>query len=274
MALKLPNDKVVYNLPEQVGVNAENIGYLAEVYKTIDELPAKWAAWKEAADDVMDGYSDTMGDYATTMGGYQTTMQGYANTMGGYQTTMEGWALQVDTWTNNIAVAAATAITGQDITPKTVAQTQANYVGNINIGKIGDTTITAVYNKFEVINGVLYIILNFLVNNSTASDKTITSGSTLFSVEATNIPSSISENIYDLAGNTVRQAVNPQTLITAFDFYVAASPTNFSSIKRGICKITNAESNYIRGYGDMTESLTIPANGSVCVSGRIMLTLL
>ena len=53
MSLKLPNDKVVYNLPEQVGVNAKNIKYLAEKYKEIDSIPAEFAPMKAYFDDVM-----------------------------------------------------------------------------------------------------------------------------------------------------------------------------------------------------------------------------
>lgn len=133
MSLKLPNDKIVYNLPEQVGKNTENIAYLAEVYKEIDSIPAEWNDVKADITETMDGYALTMGGYATTMGGYANTMGDYATTMAGYKNTMDGYALtmggyasQVDTWANNINAAAISAINGATITPANV-----NATGNI-----------------------------------------------------------------------------------------------------------------------------------------------
>ena len=68
--IKLPNDKVCYNLPEQVGVNAANIKYLAETYKNLDEIVATWPEYKAEWDQfVIDyaGWTDTLANYLTDM---------------------------------------------------------------------------------------------------------------------------------------------------------------------------------------------------------------
>lgn len=279
MALKLPNDKIVYNLPEQVGVNAENIGYLAEVYKNIDELPTEWAAWKEATDDVMDGYSDTMGDYALTMGGYQTTMQGYANTMGGYQTTMEGYAAQVDTWTNNIAVAAATAITGQDITPNKVAQTAANYVYDVSTGSIpGGLSYDAGFIRYEVINGVMYIIINFKLTNNSGSDINKAADARIL-VQTANVGANAA-NIIDFEGNKCSTAPTYPVLVSYFEGYLSTTDTDPSNIdipysKRVKCAIFNQPTaNVIKIAINSESSLTIPDESSIYISARTMITLI
>lgn len=279
MALKLPNDKVVYNLPEQVGVNTENIAYLAEVYKNIDEIPAQWAAWKEDADETMGDYATTMGDYALTMGGYQTTMQGYANTMGGYQTTMEGWALQVDTWTNNISVAAATAITGQDITPKTVSQTQANWSASFNLSVPTGLTVEQIYNRFEVINNVFYIIVNFKVSNTSGSDIVVQKFQTskyLASADFYNVPSNIGSAIYDLLGNTVAGTTTDFTIITLEKCKVLnGTGLTTTSESDAIMRLYNrASANTISVKIGNEADRTVPNGAVYYITGRIALTLL
>jgi len=99
MSLKLPNDKIVYNLQEQVGVNAENIKYLAEVYKNIDSIPAQFAEMKTYFDDTM---MPTFSDWTTTF---------------------EGWDTTLSTYLANMSSAAVGAISGQNIAPATVSAT-------------------------------------------------------------------------------------------------------------------------------------------------------
>lgn len=99
MSLKLPNDKIVYNLPEQVGVNAENIKYLAEKYKEIDSIPAEFAVMKAYYDDVMFPAFST------------------------WTTTFEGWTQTLDTYLANMSSAAVGAIAGQTIAPSVVNAT-------------------------------------------------------------------------------------------------------------------------------------------------------
>ena len=107
MSLKLPNDKIVYNLPEQVGVNAENIKYLAEVYKDIDSIPAQYADLKEDYDTNIKAYFDD-------------TMK---PTFIGWTTTFNGWTNTLDTYLANMSSAAVGAIAGQDIAPFDIAAT-------------------------------------------------------------------------------------------------------------------------------------------------------
>ena len=136
MSLKLPNDKIVYNLPEQVGVNTENIKYLAEVYKDIDSIPAQFADVKTYFDDVM----------TPAFAGWTTTFQGWTNTLDTYLANMSSAALGAianGTVAGNFAVSGSftadsiienmTGYTFVKFTPSTLAYNY-KYVGVVKTG--------------------------------------------------------------------------------------------------------------------------------------------
>ena len=121
MALKLPNDKIVYNLPEQVGVNAENIKYLAEVYKEIDSIPAQYAALKEDYDTNIKGYfDDTM----------VPAFNGWTTTLDTYLANMSSAALGAIA---NGTVAGSLSVSG-NFTADSIIENMSGYSFNLNAG--------------------------------------------------------------------------------------------------------------------------------------------
>ena len=277
MALHLPNDKVVYSLPEQVAVNTKNIEYLAEVYHDIDELPSLWESYKEEINGILGDYDDTMAGYALTMGGYQTTMDGYALPMGGYQTTMDGYALLVNTWANNIAAAAVGAISGQAITPLTVAQTQANSTadlsGNVTTELSANLTRTDIYCVAEEINGVLHIIFNTKYLNNTAATVSITVGSSS-ERRLTSLSAAVASKIFDIDGQPV--SVNGGgTLITKIPaLFIKGKKRNATTSYTADLELYNEGAMGMFVVLRPRENFTIDPNEEAYFCGRISLTLI
>lgn len=98
--IQLPDNRKCFNLPEQVAQNLKNITYLAEVFATIDELPAVWQTYKEQFDEDQ-------------------------NTFSGWTTTFEGWETTLATYLANMSSAAVSAIAGQNIAPAQVNATSS-----------------------------------------------------------------------------------------------------------------------------------------------------
>lgn len=120
MSLKLPNDKVVYNLPEQVGINAKNIEYLAEKYKEIDSIPAEFAVMKTYFNDVMKA------DFAD----WATTFEGWTNTLDTYLANMSSAALGAIA---NGTVSGDFSVSG-DFTAGSIIENMSGYSFNLNAG--------------------------------------------------------------------------------------------------------------------------------------------
>ena len=72
--IELPNNKVCYNLPEQVAANLANIEYLAEHYKNLDEAVASWPSYKAEWDQFEIDYAN----WTSTLEGYLTSMSSAA----------------------------------------------------------------------------------------------------------------------------------------------------------------------------------------------------
>lgn len=153
--LKLPNDKVVYNLPEQVGVNTENIKYLAEVYKDIDQIPTLYAAMVEDYNTNVKGYfDDTMKPTFTT---WTNTFDGWTNTLDTYLASMSSAALGAIA---NGTVVGNFAVNG-DFTADSIIENMSGYRIETQITEKG--VIEYVYcgvvkngNKLTIVNSVMF----------------------------------------------------------------------------------------------------------------------
>ena len=136
--IELPNKKKCYNLPEQVAQNLLNIQYLAEQYKNIDALPAIWQTYKEEFDNEFD------------------TFEGWERTFGGWETTLE-------TYLASMSSAAVGALAGQDVSVRTITQTNANWGETPYISGGAGIPATPIYNRFEVIGNILYVVIKHLI---------------------------------------------------------------------------------------------------------------
>lgn len=174
MAIKLPNDKICYNLPEQVAANAENIASLAE----------QWNDYKTELD--------------TDWGNYKTVFDGYINT----------WENEILPVFEDIPNAVGTAINGLDITPITIAQQQPNwkYEATPNILGIPSGIETEiVYFRCQQLNQSLHIIFLIKFKNPTASGILIQYP--VVELAASEFPDYIKEKIIGIDGQDFKTHV-------------------------------------------------------------------
>ena len=237
--IQLPNNKKCYNLPEQVAQNLLNIQYLAEQYANIDELPSIWADYKTAFDADLHTFED-------------------------WTTTFEGWENTLATYLANMSSAAVGALAGQDVSVKTIAQTDANYN---SAPYISDST--AVYNRFQVINGILYVILNFKVVNNTGSEHTYY----VFNGDI-YIPPSYGAKIIDFEGDNATVAKAQKTVICGtkgYGFSSVTATTFNHDIHIAIRNHTSA--NYLDITVTAEGGITLQDGEEYYITGRIALSL-
>lgn len=206
MSLKLPNDKIVYNLPEQVGVNTENIKYLAEVYKEIDSIPAQYAELKADYEDNIKSYFDnTMKPTFTT-----------------WTNTFNGWTLQLETYLASMSSAAVGAIAGQDIAPANIAAigniTGASIIENMNgysAGKVETNFITFTYVSAVKNGNKLTLAIAGKINVPTGSiyNEYITMGAISFT-----IPTSVGTKIYPAGAGGNAGALSSKIIMSFYNY--------------------------------------------------------
>lgn len=88
---------------------------------------------------------------------------------------------------------------GKDLKAKTLEQSQANWTMDLElVNDFGSgTVLTNIYNRFEIINGMLYLIVNFSVNNPTENNVNSYSSAHINSL---SIPHEIAEKLVDIKG--------------------------------------------------------------------------
>ena len=92
-----------------------------------------------------------------------------------------------------------TDLTAVDLKAKTLEQINANFKGdNINFVAPTGLTITNTYNRLEVINQVLYCIVNFKIENNSGETKSF-SGVDLM----TTLPNEYASKVIDVLGKSV-----------------------------------------------------------------------
>ena len=161
--ITLPNGKVVRNLPEQVAKNLEDIVYLAETYKNLDEQVATWPSYKESWDQfeedyanwtaTLQGYLDDISDAALSAIA-NGTVSGNFNVSGNFTANsiienMAGYAFATESpsnWTFEYVYASAVK-NGNKVT-LVLCMNLTKAAGASNFPAVGTFTIpTAVYNK-------------------------------------------------------------------------------------------------------------------------------
>ena len=248
--IQLPDNRKCYNLQEQVAQNLNNITYLAQVYAEIDALPAEWRSYKAEFDAEKLIFE-------------------------GWTTTFEGWDTTLATYLANMSSAAVGALAGQDVSVKTIEQTNANWSADMSFspGTLpSDVSYTAGFSKAIKINGEIHFIFHCKLTNSGGSSQTV------FYLGAANIllPQAISEKIYDMEGNTVHEHVDSNVLITAGKATVCSSLSAISSafgeINFGLFHSNNLIDR-LSFQVALSTGLAIPAGETRYISARVCLTL-
>ena len=179
----------------------------------------------------------------------------------------------------NSAIAGKASLSGADFTGNvtttgTISQATANYEQTLNLAQTTSEGVvwTNVFNKFEVINGVAYLIANFTIENTNAVSKTIY----VLTNREFSLPSDVASKIYDINGDKASDAVGSHANITNFPALVnSTNPYDTSSP-------TFVNSSFFNGTGAngvgiriaISSGLSIAANTKIMVTARVALTLI
>ena len=164
-----------------------------------------------------------------------------------------------------------------DFVAKTLNQTEANFIGVLNILPLDQIENNNIYSRMEVINGVLHIVLNYSLKNLTDAQKSMYQLGNFF---INNIPDNISENIIDFNGRSVKQgAINENTLICMERAFITKGfdQTSESAVEEVYGKVLNGTSgNYIKiaVAKPNGQAYVMQPNETIYITYRISLTLI
>lgn len=88
------------------------------------------------------------------------------------------------------------------IIANTVEQTKANYSQTLEILGSGSLTIENIYNRLEIINGILHLVVNIKVKNETENPISTYA----LTYNGIDLPTDVAEKIYDIEGKKVSEA--------------------------------------------------------------------
>lgn len=163
-----------------------------------------------------------------------------------------------------------------DFVAKTLKASTANWKSdNLTINQVYGK-IENIYTRVEEINNVLYVVSNFKIKNETENPITLPSSAAYvayFSV--VNIPSELSNNIYDLNGFKVSETTE-ECLITSCEVEARRNTTRSAKAIDGIkLNILNSSNpNSMHFFMKVKDNIEIPSGESIVCSIRTFLTLL
>lgn len=166
-----------------------------------------------------------------------------------------------------------------DFVAKTIEQTQPNFDASIPLAKqthVVDADLTEIYNRFQLFNRRLSIIVNFKLTNNTENDMTIYAGDYCVGRYQT-LPSSIASKIFDIVGNSVAQANAGAKLITAvpvvvYDGETSSSATEYRDFTLWV-ENNNATNTLWLGIRHFNSSFVFRAGKSYYFTARLILDL-
>lgn len=168
------------------------------------------------------------------------------------------------------------------LTANTLEQTNANWVSpNIELNPSGDVAsagvdVTNIYNRFEVINNVLFIIVNISFHNPSASPVTI-SGNVRADKAISGVPANIGSKIIDFEGKSIAEVATTEHCLIAGTKAFTSRGLQYSHVEDSDWNVflTNrTTANLCQLFIQKSTALTINAGATVYVSARLPLTLL
>lgn len=154
-----------------------------------------------------------------------------------------------------------------------ISQSVPNYEKPFEVNGPTGGTVTVMYNKFEVINNVLYIIANFKISNNTENNITFRNMTSPWQY----ITTVVSTKIVDLEGMPVSvPSNNDNTLICANCALTTRDITNITTtLTRGSIRLLNeTQPNACMIVFDFGENVTLQPSESIYYTARIALTLI
>lgn len=161
-----------------------------------------------------------------------------------------------------------------DVEAKTLQQTNANYSKAIYLSGGTYLSVENIYNRFEVINNVLYIIISSKLTNSDSSAHTYnTLGFTSLAIDST-----IAGKIYDLEGKTVASGEATANCVICQVPAIAKKSVN-GATNTDVYNIymtfdNRTEANNCRFSILSTTNISLNAGESIYIMGRMSLTLI
>ena len=174
---------------------------------------------------------------------------------------------QIEEIVKNVAKAGELDFSGVDLKAKTLEQSQANHAYNITIDVNDDNlTYTEIYNKCEVINGVLWIILTFKLKNETGAS--VSESYNHVSLKSSEL-TAIGNKIFVLSGEAISTTTTPANpIICAVPIY-RGSVGNFETVTNSYL--------FRRGKNLVGFNLYVPTlanDAEMYFSARVPLTLI
>ena len=161
-----------------------------------------------------------------------------------------------------------------DFKAKTLSQSEPNYVSDaIEFNPITGIEFTNLFNRFEIVNGILYLVVNVKLTNTTES--AISIGTIDRQVE---LPPEIAEKIIDMEGKSVKEvATTDYCLITGDTCLSAVNSVLYSAVKYDSWNLfvaNRASANKLQVFIYRPTAYSLTAGSSIYLTGRIALTLI
>ena len=164
----------------------------------------------------------------------------------------------------------------KDIVAKTLEQTQVNWGGSFDlVSANANLSLTNVYNRCEVINGILYVIVNVVMKNS--------SGSTVSSVSLADavitLPNKYASKIIDCLGKNVGESGASKWITSGLGVIKEVSsgsqPTTYGmKLPLELCLLNSNTANVLSISIAGSSTLSIPDGKDEYITGRVALTLI
>lgn len=165
-----------------------------------------------------------------------------------------------------------------NLTATTLEQSQANWSTEITLNMDGNMIaggleLTNIYNRFEVINGMLWVIANIKITNSSENNYDNTCRIDGY----VELPFKYADKIYDLLGKKASQIADDSYVIIAGHHAESFDGVSYSDVEDSDYHLflTNRDNiNIVSPFIEKHTSLKLNAGDSVYISGRLPLTLL
>lgn len=173
----------------------------------------------------------------------------------------------------DLSVGGDLSVTG-DASVKTISQSQPNYISdNFSFNPITGIEFEDLYNRFEVINGILYLVVNVKVTNTTENAISIATID-----RQIELPPEIAEKIIDMEGKTVKEnATTDYCLITGDTCLSAVNSPVYSAVKYDSWNIfvaNRVSANKLQVFIYRATPYSLTAGSYIYLTGRIALTLI
>ena len=169
-----------------------------------------------------------------------------------------------------------------DFVAKTLSQAQPNWSAELIMRPSSYITaanliFTNIYNRIEVINGVLYVIVNASIENNTGSAVNLPAGTWQLDSYAVDLPSDLADKIVDLNGKKVSEVASPDYSIITGARALVSEGLGYQSVIDSdwdLYFVNRGTANRITVFMRTPTSYTLANATTLYLSARIPLTIL